>query len=344
MKKFSNIAATLIILMGLQCQNKESTEGSASSTSEFSSNRGQMREDLKIFSAAPHPLGSKQQETVRDFLVARLKDFGFESKLQKFFAQTPNPILMKTQNSPSPTTISKEGVNILTLVPKNNAPCLIAIGSHYDTKIFESFTYRGANDSGSSSVALLYILDYLSSHSEQQKCHYLGIWFDGEEAVLGGWHDGESRHPARLQDNTYGSRYFVSQLVSCSSNTNEKHCLPQELGGYRISALILLDMIGSPNIKISRDSNSSPRLLKLLQQVDSELFKESIISRGASSPIDDDHIPFIEQGIEAIDIIDFNNLSVWHQPGDDEDKVSTESMIKASQLTLGLIRKMEASY
>ena len=39
----------------------------------------------------------------------------------------------------------------------------------------------------------------------------------------------------------------------------------------------------------------------------------------------DDHIPFLEQGIPAADLIDFD-YPWWHTLGDTSDKVSEESL------------------
>ena len=39
----------------------------------------------------------------------------------------------------------------------------------------------------------------------------------------------------------------------------------------------------------------------------------------------DDHTPFAQQGISAVDIIDFD-YPYWHTTGDTPDKVSAESL------------------
>jgi glutaminyl-peptide cyclotransferase len=105
--------------------------------------------------------------------------------------------------------------------------------------------------------------------------------------------------------------------------------------GKPLIALILLDMIGSPEIIISRDSQSSPALLNLAQKVLDHLGKGSALAKFAQ-PIADDHIPFLKRGVNAIDIIDFHHLDTWHKEGDDPDKISHESVQLATQLALGM--------
>ena len=56
---------------------------------------------------------------------------------------------------------------------------------------------RTSIDSGSSSAALLQIMTNLAKANGE--CAYLGVWFDGEEALLKEWTDGELIHaPAKL--------------------------------------------------------------------------------------------------------------------------------------------------
>jgi hypothetical protein len=54
----------------------------------------------------------------------------------------------------------------------------------------------------------------------------------------------------------------------------------------------------------------------------------------------DDHIPFIQQGIPAVDIIDFD-YPYWHTSQDTLDKVSAESL---EAVGVTLIRWIQGEY
>jgi len=45
----------------------------------------------------------------------------------------------------------------------------------------------------------------------------------------------------------------------------------------------------------------------------------------------DDHTPFLERGIPAVDIIDFD-YPYWHTTADTLDKVSAESLVRVGRV------------
>ncbi len=151
---------------------------------------------------------------------------------------------------------------------------------HYDTKLFEDFRFVGANDGASSAALLLELAREL--HGRKHAFTYWLVFFDGEEAVRE-WTD---------TDSLYGSRHLVQKLSSAG-----------ELG--RIQAMILVDMIGDANLEIHREANSTPWLTEPCSPPPTAWDTRSIswIPRTA---VDDDHIPFVNAGVAAVDLIDFN--------------------------------------
>ena len=301
------------------------------------------RENLFEFTKEAHPFGSKRQEELSQWLEAKIKKTQFVPRRMAFEATTPNPEALK--NPAAPVTIKKEGYNIIASngYPQRKSSCAVALASHYDTKIVANLNYVGANDGGSSTIALLQVMKDLSERGLDQLkknsgldhflCEIIFIWFDGEEAVLKEWNDGLFNHPAKILDNTYGSRFLASILSNCTFERIKAFCLPRELQGIPLVALIVLDMIGSPQIKIIQDSFSSPWMVTLMNGVAQSLQLESIVEQPPRG-IEDDHIPFVRLGVSASDIIDFTNLTYWHAPGDTPDKVSFESITKASKIGL----------
>lgn len=334
---FSILVVILILIQGFQCSFWKET---STQESEFNIDFKQLEVDLEKISSFPHPLGSKNQEIIKNYLISRISSIdGFKAVESFFEAKVPNPKLVANPNGMYPLTIRKKGYNIFAF-PKilKTESCIILYASHYDTKFVKNFFYNGANDSGSSTAGLLAMMKYFSlkKFREDQKCYPAFVFFDGEEAVLKEWYDGEDIHPAKIVDNTYGSRYESSRLISCKGNSKDK-CLPRELGGFRLQSLILLDMIGSKNVTLTKEKHSHPKLLQLALKIDKELNPESpLFKLDKKQEVLDDHIPFIKKGIPSIDLIDFNNLEFWHQKGDDLDTLDLKSIEKVTHLAVSM--------
>jgi len=195
-----------------------------------------------------------------------------------------------------------QGQYITNIIAKNtNQPPKIIIAAHYDSRmrsdndpniILHSTPVPGAND-GASGVAILIELARTLPVNSQP------IWlvfFDAEDnGNIPGW------------EWILGSRYFVSQLETTPD------------------AVIILDMIGDNNLNIYRERNSNIELTNQIWDVAQSLGYESNFINDLKYSILDDHIPFINAGIPAIDIIDFD-YPFWHTAGDTSDKVSAESL------------------
>jgi hypothetical protein len=70
--------------------------------------------------------------------------------------------------------------------------------------------------------------------------------------------------------------------------------------------MILLDYIANKDARIPRETNSSPPLWAELQHASDQANTQSVFPDGTQEPVLDDHIPFLEQGIPSIDLIDFS--------------------------------------
>lgn len=289
---------------------------------------------------SPHPFGSPRQQQVTDWLESELMKSGLSVRRLPFTTQVPNP--SAGLGGPASLTLERRGVNILALpdMPLKSR-CLIIFASHYDTKEVSGISYVGANDSGSSTVGLLQVLAYLSrakkgttSDQKGDLCLIGGVFFDGEEAVLPNWDDGLS-HPAKQQDNTYGSRSLANSLVDCPTAADVSGlCLLSEGVYLAVQAVVLFDMIGSPGLLLSRDANSSPKLLGLLEKSADLLGHSSNLGRVQT--VSDDHIPFKEKGIPVLNLIDFNHIETWHAPGDFPESLSVDSVQTAMRLGLAV--------
>jgi glutaminyl-peptide cyclotransferase len=202
-----------------------------------------------------------------------------------------------TANTPGGPVVM---VNIIARCPGKSGRA-VALTGHYDTKKMAGMRFVGADDGGSSTAFLLEMAE-----TEQDMPHkddlYL-VWFDGEEA-FGQW---------SATDSLYGSRHLAERWAGDGT-----------LG--RIKALINVDMIGGRDLHIMNEDNSSPALRKQIWNTAERLGYGKYFDEAGGST-DDDHMPFVKMGVNAVDLIDFDTSkkTYWHTPEDTIDKLSTHS-------------------
>ncbi len=206
--------------------------------------------------------------------------------------------------------------NISTKIPGRSEQ-MVVIGSHYDTKLMQGSYFVGANDGGSSTGLLLEIARVLAQR--KGGCTVWVVFFDGEEA-LKEWSQ---------SDSLYGSRSFANLLRAKGLTGKTK-------------AMILLDMVGDKDLVLERDYSSTSWLVDLMRQSAQELGYGSHVST-VQKAMDDDHIPFLQAGIPAVDLIDFdygiNNL-YWHTSNDTIDKISPRSLKITGDIVLRMLEKL----
>ena len=178
----------------------------------------------------------------------------------------------------------------------------ILLGAHYDTRkradrdpVDPTQPVPGAND-GASGVAVL--LELARVLNVEATGHHIQLaFFDAEDnGELDGW------------EWIVGSRYMASQLTE------------------NLKMMILVDMVGDADQQIGWETHSDPNLRDRIWKVAVELGYEAYINLETNYPLSsDDHFPFLERGIPAIDIIDFS-YPYWHTTQDTIDKVSAESL------------------
>lgn len=200
------------------------------------------------------------------------------------------------------TTFENQPVqNIIARRGSGNRPFII-IGAHYDSRFFADHDpdperhnepVPGANDGASGVAVLLELARVLPQNLNKQ------IWlvfFDSEDqGQISGW------------DWILGSRAFVDTLQTYPD------------------AAVVIDMIGDADLSLPKELSSNSDLQNEIWQVAANRGYESIFLNEPGYGILDDHTPFLQKGIPAIDIIDFN-YPYWHTTGDTPDKVSPDSL------------------
>jgi Zn-dependent M28 family amino/carboxypeptidase len=184
---------------------------------------------------------------------------------------------------------------------RGSEPPGLILGAHYDTRMFadndpdpakHTEFVPGANDGGSGVAVLLELARTLPEGT-------IPVWlvfFDAEDnGRIPGW------------DWILGSREFVRN------------------NPVRPRAAIIVDMVGDADLNIYKERNSDPELMEEIWGVARGLGYESNFLPEYKHSMIDDHTPFVEAGIPAVDIIDFD-YPYWHTTQDTTDKVSAESL------------------
>lgn len=204
--------------------------------------------------------------------------------------------------------------NVVATLP-GTRPDRIAIATHYDTKRFRDIRFVGANDGASSTGAVLELARVLADRPRDFTLEFL--FFDGEEAVVE-WQG---------NDHTYGSRHYVQAARKDGTLTT-------------LRALVLLDMIGDRDLNIRRESYSTTWLTDILWAAARRLgHAQHFLAE--SMPIEDDHLPFLEAGVPAVDIIDLD-YPAWHTADDTLDKVGARSLQVVGDVVLAALPDIEA--
>jgi hypothetical protein len=184
---------------------------------------------------------------------------------------------------------------------RGEAPPQIIIGAHYDSRMFADHDPDPANhklpvpaaNDGASGVAVL--LELARSLPDETIPVWL-VFFDAEDnGRIEGW------------DWILGSREFVKNNI------------------LQPRAVVIVDMIGDADLNIYKERNSNPELTDEIWEVARRLGYDNIFIPDYKYSMLDDHTPFLEAGIPAVDIIDFD-YPYWHTTQDTPDKVSAESL------------------
>ncbi len=180
-------------------------------------------------------------------------------------------------------------------------PPQILLGAHYDSRIYanrdpdpakRTQPVPGADD-GASGVA---VLIELARTLPRDSVPVWLVFFDAEDnGEIPGW------------DWLLGSRSYVANMT------------------VKPKAMVLVDMVGGADLKLPMESNSDPGLRGSIWDTAAKLGYGTVFIPQVKYSIEDDHLPFIEAGIPAVDIIDLD-YAYWHTTSDTPQHVSASSL------------------
>jgi Zn-dependent M28 family amino/carboxypeptidase len=241
----------------------------------------------RLVDFGPRPPESEAIEKSRAYIKEQLKASGWNVTEQQFTDDTPRGQVRFVN------LIARFGV-------ATKANDLFLLCSHYDTKIFDTFRFVGANDGGSSTGLLLELARVLGQQPRLAEKVEL-VFFDGEEAV----------ENFSNTDGIYGSRHFAHELAQDGSAKLFR-------GG------ILFDMVGDRSLDITLPPNSPTKIARdIFASADTLKLRNHFTY--FDQDITDDHTPLNAIGIPVVDLIDFH-YAPWHTADDTMDKLSGQSL------------------
>jgi glutaminyl-peptide cyclotransferase len=269
---------------------------------------GAMDQVRRFIAISPRTSGTDGAAAAAQHIADRLKALGLEPATDTFLD----------------TTIAGEVLfrNVVAMI-EGSGDGLIVIGSHYDTKAGIGDAFQGANDSGSSTGLLLELARVFKAGPKPPASIVLAF-LDGEECVR--------RYGRR--DGLHGSRRFAGLLSDAGR-------------ARRVRAVIILDMIGDRDLGVALPRNCTARLCSLVFDVARDQGVRSSFMLGKQAVLDD-HVPFIEKGMPAVNLIDFQFGSApglndyWHTTEDSIDKISAESLQSVGKVTVALVNRLLA--
>lgn len=253
----------------------------------------------RLVDLGPHPAGSEAIEKARDYIEAQLRHSGWQVTRQAFTDDTPRGKI--------------HFVNLIARFPADTkaGPPSFLFCSHYDTKLFDTIRFVGANDGGSSTGLLLELARVLGQHSDLARKVELAF-FDGEEAY----------ENFSETDGLYGSRYFSRELQNKNAKQPARSATHSVAGGFHQG--ILFDMVGDRSLGITFPANTPAAIARDIFAA-AEALKLRKFFTYLDRDLIDDHVPLNAAGIPTIDIIDFD-YPWWHTADDTMDKISAQSL------------------
>ncbi|MEI6807537.1 MAG: M28 family metallopeptidase [bacterium] len=260
----------------------------------------------RFLEVGPRDAGTPGAGRAAGYLLGELQRLGIRAEIDEFKEVTPAG--------------RKVFRNVIGRIGRSGGK-IIVLGSHYDTKSGIGAKFQGANDSGSSTGLLLELAAVLKTVPPQET-EIMFAFFDGEECNVS-----YSRN-----DGLHGSRRLAQMLVESGASGN-------------VAGVIVLDMVGDRDLTICIPHNSTPGLCSAVFAAAHEEGVRSKFSQSRSEVLDD-HVPFFNAGMPALDIIDFSYGSApelndyWHTEADTIDKLSAKSLEEVGRVTIRLLNNL----
>lgn len=265
-----------------------------------------LRRVVRQVEAGPRVPGTAGHAAVRDWIAAELARLGALVERQTFVdSSLGRPI---------------ELTNLIGrfAAPRGRAGRTIVLCAHYDTRPFSDRDpdpalrdrpCPGANDGGSGVAVLLEVAELLARRPAPVTVEL--VFFDGEDL-------GDAERPEQF---ALGSRGYARRL-----------------GEAKPTAAFLFDMVGDRDLNIHAEAISASRAANLVALVNDGARATGArhFHPGVRHAVTDDHVPLLDAGVPAVDIIDFD-YDAWHTTADLPDRVSAASLAEVARVAAWLV-------
>lgn len=237
-----------------------------------------------------------------DYLKEKLAEYGWTSREQSFEKETPRG---RVQFVNLRARFGKE--------PDFQAPVRGLLTCHIDTKQgIPGFT--GANDGASGAAAILETARILAGEPARAGELEL-VFFDGEESF---------EEHMDSDDGLYGSKYYAAAMQP-------------PLPGWMIN----LDMVGRQGKKIRIPAMTPQPMYRVYSRAVRELGYSPEEWGVSGYAILDDHVPFIDRGMNTLNLIDdFQDGNWWHTPRDNMGILGEKSFKQTGEMILHILRQL----
>lgn len=200
--------------------------------------------------------------------------------------------------------------NVTAVIPGRRPAILVA--AHYDVDA-RPRGFVGANDGAAGTAAVIGIARALAASPVPGGREVRFALFDGEE------------EPA-------GSTDFYREGLRGSRAYARRH-------SGRVGEVVLLDYVGARGLRLPREGTSDRALWSQLRAAAARTGVAAAFPDAVGAAVYDDHTPFLERGIPAIDLIDFEYP--WRDTlADDMSKVSPRSLDVAGEAVVELVDEL----
>lgn len=201
----------------------------------------------------------------------------------------------------------------------------LLLACHYDSKYMKGEEFIGAIDSAVPCAMLLHLADRMKSYLEEAKSSDVSlmlVFFDGEEAF-------EEWGPT---DSIYGAKHLAARW-------KQEDFLP------KIDLLCLLDLLGAADPVLFSFFSGTDKWHMNLVDAEKKLSLGGLLnysnentvskrssettyfqSRSVRSYIEDDHIPFLLNGVPVLHLIPVPFPKVWHTINDNRNVIDYKTV------------------
>ncbi|KAI8081597.1 glutaminyl-peptide cyclotransferase-like protein [Halteromyces radiatus] len=284
--------------------------------------------------------GTESNAKVRDFIIQHFERLGWHIELDSFTAMTP---------------LGDKNFTNIVVTKEPEAQHRLVLAAHYDSMNSPNFEFIGATDSAVPCAVLLSLAETLNDQLSSTSAWSGGrrkrkswqdtttlelIFFDGEEAFVK-W---------TADDSIYGARHLAEiweQTVVANPQQQQQGRQGNRL--ELIDVLVLLDLMGTPNLTFHNYFRSTSWLFHHLANLERRLsaydddtlwqpfdrFQQPLQYMFPTEPtqltfnshaMSDDHLPFMYRGVNILHLIPYPFPKEWHLASDNADCLDPPSI------------------